>query len=180
MLIALSAVLLSLAAAGLVYFGWRQARVGWASATGWLLAFGSTLPWSWALGPEIGICYAIMVFMCMVWLEVAWNMEPARVGTDARQRHFQNLHRPSVREYGKHGVLFLLAVPGAGILALMLTAALALPLSWTMPVKVAVVIFLFPVFWGAFSVWICAQDTLLKPSLASVGALAFSWLLLVA
>lgn len=178
---ALIALLLTCAAAALVFFSWRQGKRVWAAALGWLLAFASILPWSRALGPEIGICYAIMVFVCLVWAAVVWNMEPARAGAaPGGQRSFQALHRPSAREYGKHGLLFLLSVPGAGILALMLTAALVLPLAWTMPVKVALVIFLFPVVWGAFSVWICAQEKLLKPLLASVLVLAVSSLLLFA
>lgn len=176
----LIAILLSLAAAALVFRSWRRGKLVWAAALGWLLAFASILPWSRALGPELGTCYGIMVFVCLVWAAVLWNMEPARADTASRQRNFQALHRPSVREYGKHGLLFLLSVPGAGILALMLTAALVLPLAWTMPVKVAVVIFVFPVVWGAFSVWICAQEKLLKPLLASVLVLAVSSLLLFA
>lgn len=180
MLFSILAFLMSAAAALLVFYSWRQGRGAWAAVAGWILAFGSALPWSWTLGAEIGICYAIMVFVCLVWLEVTWNMEPARLRAGAQPRRFQPLHRPLARDYLKHGLLFLLSVPVAGILTLMLAAALVLPLAWTMSVKVAVVIFLFPVLWGAYSVWICAQDTLLKPLLASAFVLAASSLLLFA
>ena len=180
MLPALIAVLMSITAAALEYYSWCRGKRVWAASSGWLLALASILSWSRALGPEIGICYAIMIFVCLVWVEVAWNMEPARAAAGSRARTFQPLYRPGVREYGTHALRFLLSVPAAGILALMFTSALALLAPWTMPLKVAVVVFLFPVAWGAFSVWICAQENLLKPVLASVLLLLVSSLLLFA
>lgn len=170
---------MSVAAAVLVFLGWRRGGRAWLALTGWLLAFGSILPWSAALGPQIGLCYAIMVFTCLVWTEVAFNMEASRAAVPSAAREFQTLQLPRLRSCSRHGVLFLLAVPGACMATLLLTVALVVPLAWAMPAKVALAIFLFPVLWGAFSVWICAQDHMLKPILASFAILALSSLILL-
>lgn len=176
------ALLASAAGAGLVFLGWRREQGAALAAAGWLLAFVAILPWSWALGAEIGSCYAIMVFVCLAWAAVTWNRD---VVTDrwrgvSAGRVLQRLHRPGLKACALQLLRFLLAVPVAGLASLMLASALVLPLSWSMSAKVAAVIFVFPLLWGAFSVWICAQERLLRPVLANIALCALGGLLLVA
>lgn len=168
------------AAAVLVFQGWRRSDAAWASAAGWLMALMSMFAWSWALGAEIGLCYALGVFACFVWAEIALTADARKAVAAAAQRPFAALQRPGARACLRHGALFLLSVPAAGVIAMMLSVALVLYLPWTMPVKFAVAIFAYPVLWGLLSVWICAQQALLKPALVNLGLLAFSALLLFA
>lgn len=176
----LLACICSAAAAISIFQGWRHSNAGWASAAGWLVALASILVWSLALGPEIGVCYALGVFACFVWVEIALTAEARRLVAAVAQRPFVAMQRPGVRACLRHGTIFLLSVPAAGVIAMMSSVALVLYLPWSLTLKFAVAIFLYPVVWGVLSVWICAQDKLLKPALVNLGLLAFSALLLFA
>lgn len=178
MLAVLLALVISALAALLVYFSWKTDRQGGAAAAGWLLAVVSSFVWTRALGPQFGLTYALIVFICLVWAAVAFNMEGRRANEQATQRPWHKLNWPELQDYAKHGALFLLSVPAAGFTTMMLSVALVLFLPWALPLKLALAIFLYPVLWGALSAWICAQDTLLKPLLANAGLLAISALVL--
>ncbi|MGV3593266.1 MAG: hypothetical protein ACO1PZ_16380 [Gammaproteobacteria bacterium] len=170
----------SATAAGLVFQGWRRSKGTWLSAAGWLVALVSMFVWSWALGPEVGLCYALGVFACFVWIEIALTAEARKTAAATLQRPFAVLQRPGARAWFRHGTIFLLSVPAAGVISMMLSIALVIYLPWTMPVKFIVAIFAYPVLWGLLSVWICAQEALLKPVLVNAGLLAVSALLLFA
>lgn len=167
----------SIAAAALIFHSWRRGQLAWAALAGWLAAFASAFTWSRVLGVEFGVVYAIMVFVCLVWVAVALMVEAPKAAAEA-PRPFQALRGPAIQDGVKHGLRFLLSVPAAGVLAMMLCVALALYLPWTMPAKFALAIFLYPVLWGALSVWICAQADVLRPALVSLGLFVFSSLLL--
>ena len=169
----------SAAAAGLVFQGWRR-RATWLAAGGWLVALVSMFVWARALGPEVGLCYALGVFACFVWVEIALTAEARRTAVATLQRPFAALQRPGARAWFRHGTIFLLSVPAAGVIAMMLSIALVIYLPWATPLKFAVAIFAYPVLWGVLSVWICAQEALLKPVLVNAGLLALSALLLFA
>jgi hypothetical protein len=172
------AIAISVAAAGLIFYSWRQRKQYWASVSGWVLAFASAIPWSWALGPEIGVTYAIMVFVSLVWAEVVFTMDSGSAMPVSIRRPFQQMRWPSFQGCFKHSLLFLLSVPASGVITMMLSVSLVLYLPWSMAAKLATAILLYPVLWGALSAWICAQDKLLKPTLVSAGLLAgFSLLL---
>lgn len=173
----LIAIALSIAAAGLIYYSWRHSGKSLLAAAGWLLALVSVFAWSWALGAEIGTTYAIAIFACVVWGAVAFNAEAPKA-VAAAARPFQRLQRPQLRGVFHHTVMFLLSVPAAGVIAMMLSIALVLHLPWPLLNRAAVAIFLYPVLWGAFGVWICAQERLLKPVLASAGLLILSSLVM--
>lgn len=177
MLATLLATTSSAAAAGLVFHGWRSSNAAWATA-GWLVALASMFLWSWALGPEIGVCYALGVFACFVWAGIAMTADARKAVAAAAQRPFEAMQRPGLRAWLKHGSIFVLSVPAAGVIAMMLSIAFVLYLPWSLTLKFAVAIFLYPVLWGALSVWICAQDALLKPALVNLGLLAFCALVL--
>lgn len=174
----LSAFALSIAAASLIYHSWRAGKSAWLACAGWLAAFGSAWVWSWAVGPEFGVIYAIIVFVCLVWAAIAFTMEARNPTRQMIGRPFQRMRWPELQDSRKHGMLFLLAVPAAGVISMLLSVALVLYLPWSMPVKFAVAIFLYPVLWGALSAWICAQVKVVRPVLVSAGLLTVSSVLL--
>jgi len=174
----LIALAISITASGLVYYSWRRSGNAWAAAAGWLLAFGSAFAWVRALGAEFGVSYAIIIFTCLVWAAVALNVEATGAAGQSATRPLQAMHWPGARDWGRHGGLFLLSVPVAGVVALMLSVALVLPLPWSLLHKLTAAIFLYPVLWGALSAWICAQDKLARPALVCLGLAAVSALLL--
>lgn len=165
------AALTSLLAVACIYWSWRDRGQAVVSATGWLLALGSAVVWSHVLGPEFGVTFAIIVFMCLTWLAVLADVA-ARKGSDTRAadtraapRPYQALVWPRAGQLLQQGVLFLLSVPAAGVLTLMLSVALVLYLPWTLLNKLAVAIFLWPVLWGVLSAWIAAQQKVSRPAL---------------
>lgn len=178
MLAGLTAFALSIVATGLIHHAWRSADAAWAAVAGWLLAFGSAFVWSLALGPEIGATYAIMVFVCLIWMTVAWTVEMPKAAGGSDPRPVRRMYRPGARDYARQGAMFLLSVPAAGVVAMMLSVALVLYLPWTMTLKFAVAIFLYPLLWGALSAWVCAQDALVRPALVSLGLFVLASLLL--
>lgn len=173
----LISIVLSMAAAGMIYYSWHQHGQRLLAAAGWLLALVSVFAWSRALGAEIGTTYAIAIFTCLVWGAVAFQAEAPRA-VAAGERPLQRLQRPELRGVLHHTFLFLLSVPAAGMIAMMLSIALVLYLPWSLLHRAAVAIFVYPVLWGALGVWICAQDRLLKPALASAGLLILSSLVM--
>ena len=118
------------------------------------------------------------MFSGLVWLEIVRSMEPGRADTRTDGRQFHALSRPGLKAWLRHSGLFLLSVPAAGLITLLLSAALVLALPWSLPAQAAVAIFVYPVLWGGLSAWVCAQERLLKPTLVSAGLLACSGLLL--
>ena len=136
------------------------------SLCGWLLALASVFAWSWTLGPEFGVTYAFIVFMFLVWIKVSLGIKRQNRMDQSSQRGYKPLSLPDGSSLLKHTTRFSLSVPVAGVLAMMLSVALVLFLPWSMLHKVAAAIFLYPVLWGAVSAWVCAQEKLLKPSLA--------------
>jgi hypothetical protein len=175
----LIAFAVSIAAAGLVWYSWRKKKQPWAAVSGWSLAFASAILWSRALGPEIGVTYAVMVFICLVWVEVIYFRDPYRPVVDLDRRPYRTMHWPGEKDYFRHGMLFLLSVPGTGLLALMLSTVLVLYLPWSMPLKFAVAIFIYPILWGALGAWICAQDKVARPALVSAGLLVVASFILL-
>ena len=177
----LMAGLTSVLAVACIYWSWCERGQAMVAATGWLLALGSAVVWSHALGPEFGVTYAMIVFMCLTWLVVLVNTRSTSKGSagtgssrvDTRSsesrvalRPYQTLAKPQVADIIKHGGLFMLSVPVTGVLTLMLSVAAVLYLPWTLLNKIAVAIFLWPVLWGALSAWIGAQKNIGRPVIA--------------
>lgn len=179
MIAGLIAFAVSVTAAGLVWHSWRKRKQAWAAVSGWLLAFASAIPWSRALGPEIGVTYAVIVFICLVWAEVIYSMAPSDPVVDSDQRPYRKVRWPGTQDYFRHGMLFLLSVPVSGLVALVLSTVLVLYLPWSMPLRFAVAIFVYPILWGALAAWICAQDKVARPALVSAGLLVFAGLILL-
>lgn len=168
----------SLAAVGFIYWSWRQRGMAMLALAGWLLALTSVVLWSWVLGPQFGVTYAVIIFLCMMWGNVFLGREDPPLLSQVSERPYQALAFPNKSIFLKNCALFLLSVPLTGLLALMLSVAFVLYLPWTMLYKVAVAIFLYPVLWGALSGWICAQKNLVKPAVTTAGLFVISGLVL--
>ena len=130
------------------------------------------------MGTEIGITYAVIIFIFLIWIEVALGMGKSRLAGESVQRPFQKLHWPTVSDACRHVMIFLFSIPGAGVIALALSVGAVLHLPWTMTNKFAAAIFLYPVVWGALSAWICAQNKLIKPTMISLGLIVVTCSLL--
>ncbi|PCJ23367.1 MAG: hypothetical protein COA96_11970 [SAR86 cluster bacterium] len=180
----LIAFVFSLASVIVIYWSWRRPGRTVIALIGWLLALASVIIWIRALGPEFGVTYSTIVFVCLIWLGVILNRlssqskEKMQNADQTPLRPYQALTLPTLSSQLKHGSLFLLSVPLSGLLTMMLSVALVLYLPWTMLHKVTAAIFLYPVLWGALSAWICAQKNPLRPALASAGLLVISSFLL--
>jgi hypothetical protein len=169
----LMAGLASLLAVTCIYWSWRERGKAMVATGGWLLALASAVIWSRVFGPEFGVMYATITFVCLAWVAVLFGTlsagsgaaatEPRNGENRADSRPYQALARPQAADLVKHGGLFLLSVPATGLLSLMLSVALVLYLPWTLLNKIAVAIFLWPLLWGALSAWIAAQHKLARP-----------------
>lgn len=146
--------------------------------TGWLLAVASLFSWSAAFGAEFGVTYAVIVFACLVWALVFASRDATAAGQRAPARVLQPLARPVPARVLGQSAKFLLSVPAAGVLALLLSVAVVLYMPLTLLTKIALAILLYPLFWAALSAWICAQQHLAKPAVIMTGLLLFSSLVL--
>jgi hypothetical protein len=166
------ALIVTLASVAAIYLSWKQRNKMVLAWVGWLLAVASLPAWSVAFGPEFGVTYATIVFVGLVWLRVALDMDfpgAAKAGAAANQRPYRALNWPSASIATRHVVMFLLSVPATGVLALLLSVSIVWYLPWTLLTRGAVAIFLYPVLWGAISGWICTQKKLMKPALLVAG-----------
>lgn len=181
MMAGMMAGLTSLLAVVCIYWSWRKPGQVVVASTGWLLALGSAIVWSIAFGPEFGVTYAIIAFMCLTWLAVLIGTDSSRTATTGTEagngesravvRPYRRLAGPSTADMLRHGTLFLLSVPATGVLTLILSVAMVLYLPWTMLNKIAVAIFLWPVLWGALSAWISAQEKIMRPTVVVIALL---------
>lgn len=158
----LIALIISLSAVACIYWSWRQQGRWLFACAGWLLALVSLLTWSAASGPEFGVTYAIIGFACFAWMFAASGLRLS--GADGRTsvRSWQALQKPAVNSVLKSIARFLLSVPATGVLSLMLSVALVLYLPWELLTRMAAAIILYPLLWGGFSAWICAQEGLAR------------------
>ena len=178
MMIQIAAFAISLAAVGCVFRSWQQRGQAMLALLGWSLAALSVAFWSWAQGGEFGVTYATIVFVCLVWVNIAIRMEASTVSTSGTTRPFRAIAFPNLTSIGKQLALFAMSVPVMGVLALWLTVALVIFLPWTLLTEVAVAIFLYPVLWGALAAWVCVQNNLLRPAIVTVSLFIITSLLL--
>jgi hypothetical protein len=169
MLAVMMALLVSISTVAMLYGSWRHSQRSWLALAGWALAILSLLLWSRALGPEFGISYAVMVFVCLVWLVVWMAGQTGSSANPSPQRPFRSLTTPGSASLIQHGSLFLLSVPASGLLSLLLSVALVNLLPWSLLTKVAIAVFAFPILWGLLSSWVCSQQSATRPALALGG-----------
>jgi hypothetical protein len=91
----LLALVISVTAVVFIYNSWWQPGKPWVAFAGWLLAFGSALVWSEPLGAELGITFATIIFICLVWLQVAFVVPSVKSNRQAVTRPFHQIRWPS-------------------------------------------------------------------------------------
>jgi hypothetical protein len=169
MMESLIALTVSFTAVTAINLGWQQWGGAMLGLTGWVLALISLLIWSWAFGVEFGITYGTIVFIVLVWIQVAAHREVK--GRARIRRPYHAIELPGSRVLFKNIILFILSVPISGVLALIISVLLVQYLPWTMLNKVAFAVFLYPVLWGSLSSWVAAQDRVVKPVIVTAGLL---------
>lgn len=173
------ALLLTAAGIGSLFSSWRRlsiARGRHAASIGWLLLLLAVPLWNQALGVEFGISYALLCTGLLAFVAALLNHE-LRQG---RQRAIASgtLQLPAGAALGRHLLLFLLAVPLAGVVsAFSITAAMLLLPVQTGNALVAVLL-LLPVVWGGAACWVCADPKLHRPTLTLLALLVASSLML--
>lgn len=143
---------------------------------GWLLLLVACFAWSASSNVELGISYAILAMAVCAWLLVIFNYE-LRAG---KQRNLTEaeLVLPRGATVLRHGVMFLVAVPLAGITAAYLSTAFVILLPWQLGNAMVFAMLLMPVVWGAGAYWSLADPALARPTLGMSLLLCLSLLIL--
>lgn len=178
MIAGLLALAISISSVGAIYLSWRQREQRWLAFAGWLLAVASMFVWSWALGPEFGVSYSVIVFVCLIWLQVGVGVKASGGVGLSSQRPYRNMTLPDARNLRKHATVFFLSVPVTGVLSLMTTVAMLIHLPWTLLTKLAVSVFVYPLLWGILSSWICTQRSPGRPAIVLISLSMISSILL--
>lgn len=171
MLIPGLAVISGLAGTALLYAAWRKLLSGsFAIPLGWVLLLLSLLLWGREAGTEFGTVYALLCIGLCAWAAIGLNDEIRR-----HRRQRKDVDKPYVQQalpashsVLQHVLIFLVAVPLAGIVAILLSVGLAALLPWSRVNALVFTVLLLPVLWGAGSYWVCASDRLWRPTLALV------------
>ena len=173
------ALLLAVAGIGCLFSSWRGLSIASGrpvALIGWLLLLLAIPFWSLALGLEFGLSYALLCSALLALLMAFINYE-LRQG---RQRDMVSvtLQLPNGAALGRHLLLFLLAVPLAGLASAFSTTAAMLILPVQTGNALVATLLLLPIVWGAAACWVCADPKLQRPTLTLLTLLVGSTLVL--
>lgn len=146
----------------------RQSRSPLLMPLGWALLLLSCVPWCYALGIEFGLAYALMSMTLLAWAVIAATADSGPVAALEQER--QPLRWPAWRTLGRHGGLFLLVVPVAGVVSALACVGAVRWLPWQPANSLIVVIVLQPVVWGALAYWFTAAPRLWRPVVTALVA----------
>ena len=146
---------------------------------GWALLIISAGLWIWAQPVEFGVTFALVVPALLAWLVIMVKAPPRR---EARPSSPERLgfRWPAPGALGKHIALFILTVPFAGLVGILLSFTFTDWLPWEAVNRLVMGVFLTPVIWGAASYWLTADTRLWRPlaALTLSGLLAALYLFL--
>lgn len=173
------ALLLAVAGLACLFSSWRRLAIAKGRPVtfiGWLLLLLAVPFWRLALGLEFGLSYALLCSALLAWLTVFINYE-LRQG---RQREIASvtLQLPNGAALERHLLLFLLAVPLAGLASAFSTTAVMLLLPVQTGNALVATLLLLPIVWGAAACWVCADPKLQRPTLTLLALLVVSTLVL--
>lgn len=173
------ALLMTVAGIGCLFSSWRRLPVAQgrhAAAIGWLLLLLAVPLWNQALGVEFGISYALLCTGLLAFAAALLNHE-LRQG---RQRTVASgtLQLPAGATLGRHLLLFLLAIPLAGVVSAFSTTAIMLMLPVQTGNALVATLLLLPLVWGGAACWVCADPKLHRPTLTLLALLVASSLML--
>lgn len=156
------------AAVGILYARWRK----WTKFRGVLivvagaLATTSLIFWMKVSGPEFGSAFALINFSVAAWLFVLTNAE-ARQGKRLEQAPTA-ARIPSSRSIARHGAIFLVAVPLAGVASTLVSVAISGLLPWGEIDRISFPLFAIPILWGCVAFWVCADSALWRPTISLI------------
>lgn len=170
---------LTLAGASCLYGSWRRLALfkPWGKPAGWMLLLLSCWLWTRASNIEFGISYALMAVALCAWALVLFNYE-LRQQKQSADNGAASLVLPRASTLLRHGLMFLLAIPLAGLMAAYLSTALVTLLPWQLGNALVLAMLLMPVVWGAGAYWSLADPKLLRPTIGQSLLLGLSLLIL--
>lgn len=182
----LAASILVISGAGLLYYAWKttgsRPSYVW---SGWACLAAAAGFWIAATGTGIGIVLALVVPAPAAWLLVLLNRELRQRRNHRRQAPAPESILDSTSGSAalpallvRHGLLFLLAIPGAAVAATLVSITLPRLLPWSQTNQMVLTIFAMPVLWGAAAVWVCGDRNPLRPAAALLVGGSVSALLL--
>lgn len=171
---------LALGATGVagLYSSWRRLPLSgpWVVSACWLLVLASLWAWSAGAGAEFGISFGLIGLSLLGWVAVLYNFElRERKGLRPTTTRAVSI---DARSWGRHGLLFLLAVPLAGAASILCTIWLCSLLPWHPTDKMVLAVLLVPVVWGLAAYWACADRRPLRPAGALAAAAALPALII--
>ncbi|MBV1909029.1 MAG: hypothetical protein KUG78_06875 [Kangiellaceae bacterium] len=157
-------LIISLLSVVLLFVSWNRTKSRFISTFGWFFFAVSIFIWAKILGSEIGTVYALNFLSVFAWVvtylktlnDNNWQIS-AISGTPV------NINLPSVSAAISHQtlinnfVLFILAVPLAGVASILFSLAAVSLFPLTIVAKIGISIFIFPIIWGGLSFWVCAK-----------------------
>lgn len=156
----------------LLYRAW-QGQIhkfrGAAICGAWLFVALSIYLWSQAHGAEFGVCYSLIVVALQSWGLISFTRDKRRKGGNQPYFAAQSLAIGSAaRALPVQALLFISAVPLAGLCAMLFTVVSTMLLPWDKVNLMALGIYTMPVVWGGAAYWALADSKRWRPALTFV------------
>lgn len=165
----------TLAGTVLLFLSWRRKllTLPFKVTTGWVLQLLGLYFWTSYSGIEFGLIYSLLALSVAAWVLVVLNHEqrPSRHDTPEPGNTGQQGRWSVIRE---NLVLFIAAVPLAGVAAALLSVASVTPLPWSELNRWVLAVFTMPLLWGLLAYWACADSRPARPILGMLFGLSVS------
>ena len=115
-------------------------------------------------GPEFGSAFALINIAIVAWFFVLSNAEARQ--KKGLQQALTAARIPSIRSIARHGAIFLVAVPLAGVASTLISVAISGLLPWNEIDRITFPLFAMPIIWGCVAFWVCADPELWRPTLS--------------
>lgn len=135
----------------------------------WLFVGFAIYLWSLAHGAEFGVCYALIALALQSWTLITFTRDKRR--KSIREPNLKT--RPlaltnGFRALPAQALLFISAVPLAGVSAMLFTVVTTMLLPWDKVNLIALGIYAMPVVWGAAAYWAIADSNRWRPALTFI------------
>lgn len=160
------ATIFGIAGITLLYSSWRSImRKAIAIPLGWGALFISIACLALGSGLEFGLSYALILIPLLAWAVIGLNYEIRR-NHKSREKPYVPQALPETHSIVQHILIFLIAIPLAGITATFLSVVLSKALPFTQVSALATGMLIMPFLWGLGSYWACAANKLWQPAAA--------------
>ena len=180
MLITAVAFLLSMTGVIWLYAIWRRRAFTLGTFRGlqviaaWFLIAVAGWCWIHAYGAEFGVSYTLIVLALQAWLVITLTYKRKRLSQSAAnqtqppQRHTSLAFAYGARALPKQLLIALVAIPLAGLAAMLVTVVSTMLLPWENVNLIALGIYTMPIVWGAAAYWACADSKLWRPAISLI------------